>query len=321
MQPRRYFSGSLSEGTCILSREWSRHRVGIARDAALRLRFSIRSLTPQLSISALAYGAAATVLPQDRADVLLLQMPRAGSAQVSYPDRSLRMDAGHYALIDVRHVAQVQCSAELDVLVLRIGIERVMQWLAQTLGCAPRAELALDPLMACGSPAWAAWAPVAAALDALERSPLANFPELAMHALEGMVISTLLTTQPNNYRDALLRPAPAIAPRHVRQAEHFIHANLARAPTTEQIAREAQVSVCALFDGFRRFRQTTPAAYVREARLAEVRAELLRGDDSDSVASIARRWGFLHAGHFATSYRRRFGEAPSDTYRLRIRLH
>jgi transcriptional regulator GlxA family with amidase domain len=160
---------------------------------------------------------------------------------------------------------------------------------------------------------------VAAALDMLQRSSLADFPAPAMAAMERMVLSTLLLAQPHNHSAALLKPAPQIAPRHVRRAEEFIHANLARAPATEEIARHAQVSVRTLFDGFRAFRQTTPAAYVRSARLAAVRAELQRS--ADSVADIAQRWGFQHPGHFAAQYRRQFGEAPAATRRVLVPLH
>ena len=249
-------------------------------------------------------------------------MPRAGNGLVSCPAGDYRMDTGRYALIDVRRVAQVRCSAELETLVLRVEIARMKTWLEQTLGRPACRDLGFEPVMARGTAAWQAWAPVAAALDAVERSRLAQFPEAAMQALEGMVISTLLTTQPNSWRDLLLQPAPAIAPRHVRRAEEFIHANLCRRLTAGQLAQHAGVSVRALFDGFRTFRQTTPAAYLREARLAQVRTELLRGsDDDDSIATIAGRWGFTHAGHFAATYRRRFHETPSETRRLRSRLH
>lgn len=316
---RSYRSNSLSEGANILNSEWSRHRLSVPRGDELRLRFSIRSITPDLSLSTLAYGAPATVRPEDRAEVLLLQMPRMGSGLVSHGAVNAPMDSNHYALIDVRRVAQVQCSAELEVLVLRIGIPRAMAWLEEALGRRPAQDLVFDPVMARGSPSWAAWAPVAAALDTLQRSTLEDFPAPAMQAMENMVLSTLLMAQPNNYREALLRPAPSIAPRHVRRAEAFIHANLSQALDTTRIAQHAGVSVRALFDGFRAFRQTTPAAYVREARLASARDALLRG--ADSIAIVAQRFGFAHPGHFAAQYRRQFGESPTDTHRLRSQLH
>ena len=48
--------------------------------------------------------------------------------------------------------------------------------------------------------------------------------------------------------------------------------------------------------------------------LERVRAELMRATPgSDSVTDAATRWGFQHLGHFSASYRRQFGETPSET--------
>jgi AraC-like DNA-binding protein len=40
---------------------------------------------------------------------------------------------------------------------------------------------------------------------------------------------------------------------------------------------------------------------------------LRRAEPEENVISIASRWGFLHMGRFAAVYRKRFGEAPSET--------
>lgn len=311
MQSRSYQSDSLPEGNRILNREWSRHQVSIQHGQALRLRFSIRSIAPGMSVSSLSYGVQAVVHPEERADVLLVQMPRSGFGLAQFDDASTPMDAATYALIDVRSVSQVLYGREADMLVLRIAMDRVNARLEQDLGYRPAEPLAFARSMVRGSPAWAAWAPVAAALAAVEASALPDFPVPAMAALEAMVLSTLLLAQPHNHSDALLRPPPAIAPRHVRRAEEFIRSHLHLAPATAEIAAHAGVSTRALFDGFRRFRQTTPAAYVREARLAAARDDLRRG--RGSVRDVAARWGFAHAGHFAAQYRRRYGEVPTHT--------
>ena len=292
MPARVYRSNSPTESACILNAEWSRHHVAIGRGDDWRLRFSIRPITPQVSLSTLAYGARATVRPDERADVLLLQMPRLGTGLVSHSGSgSAPMDRDHFALVDVRRVAQVQCSAELDVLVLRIDRARLMACLQTHLHRKPEHDLVFDPVMARGSRAWMAWAPIGAALDALQRSPLDDFPVATLQALEEMAVSTLLLAQPNTYSDALSRPVPPIAPRHVRKAEAFVQANLHRPLPTLEIARHAEVSIRALFDGFRAFRHKTPAAYVREARLDRVREDLLRG--TDSIAAVAQRLGLL----------------------------
>ncbi len=313
MHYRTYTSSSLEEGSSILNREWSAHSVTLARGEALRLRFSIRNLTDDVSVSQLAYGASALVRPEERAEVLLVKMPQAGSGVASYAWGNNALDGRHYGLVDVRRVRQLQCSPQLDALVLRVRISRLLAWLEQALGRKPVRELVFRPSIDEGTPAWAAWAPVAAALEALQCHPQGDVPAPALKALEEMAVATMLLALPNSYSDELRRPATPAAPRHVRLAEELVQRSLTRAVSVEEMARHAQVSVRTLFDGFRQFRQTTPAAYVRQARLAAAREDLRKGHDS--VAAVARRWGFLHAGHFAAQYQRQHGETPAQTLR------
>ncbi|MFD1530462.1 helix-turn-helix transcriptional regulator [Pseudonocardia aurantiaca] len=72
-------------------------------------------------------------------------------------------------------------------------------------------------------------------------------------------------------------------------------------------------------DAHRRFARTlgtSPMAYLRDVRLDRIHAELLAaGPDAVAVGQVAARWGFLHAGRFSATYKRRFGRSPSATAR------
>jgi AraC family transcriptional regulator, ethanolamine operon transcriptional activator len=59
----------------------------------------------------------------------------------------------------------------------------------------------------------------------------------------------------------------------------------------------------------------SPALYLRTVRLNAVRRELKRRDPRSSVQDVAARWGFWHPGQFSASYKRQFGELPSQTVR------
>jgi transcriptional regulator GlxA family with amidase domain len=48
-------------------------------------------------------------------------------------------------------------------------------------------------------------------------------------------------------------------------------------------------------------------------RLERARLALMSDRAGLSIRDVARRHGFLQAGHFARLYRREFGELPSET--------
>jgi AraC-like DNA-binding protein len=64
---------------------------------------------------------------------------------------------------------------------------------------------------------------------------------------------------------------------------------------------------------FRLFLGTTPLGWVRRARLARARQQLLNAGPQDTVTNIALASGFNQLGRFAGVYRKNFGEHPSTT--------
>jgi AraC-like DNA-binding protein len=59
----------------------------------------------------------------------------------------------------------------------------------------------------------------------------------------------------------------------------------------------------------------SPMAYLRDARLRRADAGLRAAAAGDTVASIARRWGFAHPGRFAAAYEAKHGQPPGRTLR------
>jgi len=75
------------------------------------------------------------------------------------------------------------------------------------------------------------------------------------------------------------------------------------------------ISLRSVQAGFRQWRETTPTAFLRQARLQLVRDELLRSGPEANVTTVALRHGFSHLGRFSAQYRSAFGEDPSATLR------
>ncbi|NLG45091.1 AraC family transcriptional regulator [Gordonia sp. (in: high G+C Gram-positive bacteria)] len=109
----------------------------------------------------------------------------------------------------------------------------------------------------------------------------------------------------------LERRSTVAAPGYVRAAVHYIEANARDLPTVAEIAGAAGISVRSLSGGFSRYLGTSVRSYLVEQRLQGVYRELLSG--GTSVTASAHGWGYVNLGVFAASYRRRFGEKPSET--------
>lgn len=143
----------------------------------------------------------------------------------------------------------------------------------------------------------------------LQQSPL------AVASLAEAISNLLLEALPHNFSLALAGPVSIATPKHVKRAIDYMQAHLAEPITLEEIAAAAQTSVRTLQCTFRRFRMTTPMAFLQELRMTAARNELLISAPGTSVSAVAQKWGLMHAGRFAVNYKKRFGELPSETIR------
>ncbi|MFF2806994.1 AraC family transcriptional regulator [Streptomyces sp. NPDC058000] len=123
--------------------------------------------------------------------------------------------------------------------------------------------------------------------------------------------TALLLAQPHSHTGELHDgPRPGY-PRSLRAALAFIEANLAEHISLGDIAAAAGCSPRTLSSAFRGRLGLSPMSYVRNLRLDRIREDILASNDP--VGTIAYRWGVSHLGRFASDYRDRFAELPSDT--------
>lgn len=132
------------------------------------------------------------------------------------------------------------------------------------------------------------------------------------------ILACMIEDLPHRYSDALARPVATAVPWQVKRAIDYMAANAKVPLQAKDIAESAGVSVRALQVAFQRFKDTTPLNYLRQLRLEGVRQDLC-GPNTDTVAVVARSWGFVHMGRFSELYKSAFGELPSDTRRKAIR--
>jgi transcriptional regulator GlxA family with amidase domain len=194
---------------------------------------------------------------------------------------------------------------------------RLESELEHLLGHPLTTPLELDFAISLWAPLGKTWEPLLRLLVQELRQPtaLTQHPTAA-RGVEAVVLDALLLGHDHNYRDALDRAAAVTPLSAVGRAIQLIEADPAEDWSTVRRAREGHVSVRALQARFRRDVEMSPMDYVRHARLRRVRTALVDGTpQTTTVRALAQRYGFAHAGRFASTYRDTFGESPAETLR------
>lgn len=85
-------------------------------------------------------------------------------------------------------------------------------------------------------------------------------------------------------------------------------------PRVSELAGRLGVSVRLLHHVFRNRMGVAPRSYAQSLRLSLARGDLRAAKVGEvTVAEVAAKWGFWHLGRFASTYRARFGELPSQS--------
>lgn len=137
--------------------------------------------------------------------------------------------------------------------------------------------------------------------------------ETTARPLENAFISALLKFQPGSHQEAVSLNNNTVVPVHVRRAENHMLQNLSRPIRMGELATIAGVTERTLTNGFTKFKGAPPARYFLCLRLAEAHKRLLGSMGDTTVADIAFDLGFQHLSSFASAYRDRYGELPSET--------
>jgi len=141
---------------------------------------------------------------------------------------------------------------------------------------------------------------------------LASVPA-ALETFTDSMVHLILNALPHNYSERMKRTVASPVPAHLRRAIAFMHASVDLPVTMADVAAAAGCGTRTLLNAFRRFRDTTPLAALRDIRLQHVRKALLADSDHQSISNIARRFGFSNPSRFVAAYAKRFGETPRET--------
>jgi AraC-like DNA-binding protein len=152
--------------------------------------------------------------------------------------------------------------------------------------------------------------------DTAVNQPLVQAP--LVHSL----IHAMLLATDHPYRSLLSAQAKFVAPASIRPAVDIIEAEPYLPLTVNSLARRCGIGSRSLQQNFVRHLGVSPMAYLQQVRLRRAHQDLLAADPSvETVAEIARRWGYTNAGRFAAAHSARYGEPPLSTLRRSAITH
>lgn len=297
-----YRTTSTSEAEALIARVYDRPSIRDTSEPFLfrqRMRGDDRVNITRFQISAPALTAV------DIDDVL--GIGRLNSGKYEAESNGEPVDASGPFLL---RPGEARCRTEaLDLTMVNLDLPELSRF-AVTHGYVSDGRLVFEPLTL--DPGRARhWNGVLAHVMDLFDDPDLFETDLIRHTAVDLLYSAALTAF---VRDTSASESTAASAPSLRRALQFIDDNAAQPIDLADIAAAARLSVRGLQAAFRRELATTPLARLRAVRLAHAHADLVAADPTtDSVAEIARRWGFAHLGRFAATYQDSYNVLPHRT--------
>jgi AraC-like DNA-binding protein len=270
-----------------------------------------------LGLIQLRYGAVVDIDPGPMDPWALVQVPLSGSSPITVGSQSIVSTPSLASVVTAHLPSRLSYSADCEQLILRLSPAALARQCAQMIGRELAKPLEFDLGLPLDGDGGQGFLRLMSYLrqEAEQPNSLLRAP-LAAAQFEQMLMTTLLLVQNHSYAEALHQPQAAAAPFYVKRAEAYIEEHLDEPLSVGELAAAVGVSARSLYDGFQRFRDTTPMAHVKTVRLQRAHQDLLTASVTGvSVTDVAMRWGFGNLGHFAVAYKERFGESPRDTLR------
>ncbi|PXY24867.1 AraC family transcriptional regulator [Prauserella endophytica] len=290
------------------------HRMELSeRDGELDARMHSKRLD-KVGMSYIGYGADVRVDPGVLETFYVVQVPLLGHGLFQQGAEHVYGVLGVAVVVGPTRPLSMRLDGDLELVILRIERTALEATLSDLLDRSLPNPIEFDLGMAISGYARTWYDYLMFCVSELNRpDSLLNHP-LSIQQMEQNLMSGLLIAQHSNYAEMLHGKALPAPSRAISRAVEIIENHPELAHTMGSLAREAGVSVRALQKGFRRHLDTTPSAFLRGVRLQRAHDELRAAQpDTVTVGEVAGRWGFVHLGRFATTYRRKYNETPSQT--------
>lgn len=312
-------SRDLDETRSHIAALFKSHHLAIEQPRAQLNATVSRADMGSISLVRLCHGADVFIDPECLEDFYLLQIPVAGSASYVMGGEMIETANGQACMISPTLRVSMRFQKHCRHLILRLDRALVERIAAAEVGAPLRCPLEFVPLVDLRRPPAAGIASLIRHLDAraFEGDPLYASENIRAEFVS-LLVRSMVCGLPSNHSAVLESETARISPKSIKRALSYINANLNGNLSPETIARAAHTSVRSLHRAFQQFLGVSPLEYAKEQRLLKIH-QILKSQQgaATSIAEIANEFGFDHLGHFSAVYRRRFGELPSQTRKMR----
>lgn len=309
-------SQDLDEARSLVAGVFNDHQLRCAeRRVGLNYRHRY-TVAGSLGFSVIGYGASVQIQTRELESFYLLQLPLAGEDRQVNRGASFHSKAGGATVHGPNDRLTMNWSADCHKLAIRIdrdALERYASCLSdRPLNVPIQFNHEVDTRQGGGLALKLAAGQMFRNL--CKQPDLFKLP-MVCSQFEQMLFLNLLTLQPQVMASGRLQPPMDVLPKTIKLAEDYMRAHLDEDITMETLVHLTGASMRSLYEGFRKHRSESPMRYLRHLRLEKVREELLSPTRKANITDVAQQWGFVELGRFASLYRERYGELPSETLR------
>nr|WP_320133855.1 AraC family transcriptional regulator [uncultured Holophaga sp.] len=311
---REFVSRDPRQASAYIRQAFTRHQMRVlGTPRAFQARIQTLHLG-SIRLSALAFDTEVELAQDPDPRYLLISTQTQGDAEVSYADRTYRGGSGMVVIDSPYAPVLKRFSADSRRIHLRFDTTAVETCCARLLGHSLDRPIHFSPFIPDAAATHRHWLALLQLLLTYVEGDGGRLNPALVRSLEDTALVMLLSEHEHSYSEELRSPA-SWAPGHIRRAEAFMRAHAGEPLSLAAIADATGISLRGLTQGFRDYRHTSPMRFLQALRLEGARRELLEASPGATVAGIAQAWGCPHLGRFASAYRERFGESPSETLR------
>ena len=267
-------------------------------------------------MNALSYGREVTVNAKDNSDNYLIKITLSGKTQVRQLDSCFDTRANTICVLNSSRPLEDTMSSDCDLLIVQIRGEDVRSTLEHEFGIRPEKHLEFLPYaLNIKGDVGSFTQMILRMCQDLDRGQDPGQRGFSSKNTRRLLSLYSLMHLPHNYSEQI-GDVPLIPSKwYMSRIEDYIEQHLAETISISDLAKVASTSVRSLQKSFSKSQQLSPMHYLRNKRLDHARELILK---SSQVSDAATASGFSHMGRFSEYYRRRFGELPSETSKVKL---